>query len=36
MEVKLLHLYGDIMNLYGEYGSRKYWVVVDVVGWWGS
>ncbi len=23
MEVKLLHLYGDIMNLYGEYGNMR-------------
>ena len=23
MEVKILHLYSDIMNLYGEYGNIK-------------
>lgn len=23
MEIKLLHLYSDIMNLYGEYGNIK-------------
>ena len=23
MEIKLLHLYSDIMNLYGEYGNVK-------------
>lgn len=23
MEIKLLHLYSDIMNLYGEYGNMK-------------